>query len=102
MSERTPKRPQPHVTVGKMVVHTEEEGKRLYEEALRYDNGTTMIVENVLDSIRDSPSSKRNLLDVVVRLIGHMTPEQRRGLGEKLPELLPDVVANGATHTKAG
>ena len=35
MSERTPKRPQPHVTVGKMVVHTEEEGKRLYEEALR-------------------------------------------------------------------
>lgn len=102
MSERTPKRQQPHVTFGPKVVYTEEEGKRLYEEALRHDNGTAMIVQNVLYSIEDAPNSKRNLLDVVVRLIGHMTSEQRLGLTERLPDLLTEAGPNGATHTKAG
>ena len=61
-----------------------------------------MIVQNVLYSIEDAPNSKRNLLDIVVRLIGHMTPEQRSGLREKLPELLTEVSPNGVPHSAAG
>ncbi len=102
MSERTPKRPRPHVTFGTKVVCTEEEGKRLYEKAVRLDNGTAMVVQNTLYAIEDGAHKGRNLLDVVVRLIGHMTPEQRLGLTERLPDLLTEAVSNGATQTKAG
>ena len=105
MSERIPKRQQPHVTFGPKVVCTEEEGKRLYEEARRLDNGTAMIVQNVIYAIEDRPDLGRDLLDVVIRLIGHMTPEQRRGLGERLPDLLAGGVppaSNGAPHSEAG
>ena len=102
MSERAPKRQQPHVTFGPMVHCTEEEGKRLYEESLRHDNGTAMIVQNALDTIADRPHTGRNLLDVVVRLIGHMTPEQKRGLAERLPDLVSGIVSNGAGHPDAG
>lgn len=102
MSERTPKRPRPHVTFGTKVVCTEEEGKRLYEKAVRLDNGTAMVVQNTLYAIEDGAHKGRNLLDVVVRLIGHMTPEQRLGLREKLPELLTEVSPNGVPHSAAG
>ena len=101
MSERTPKRKQPHVTFGPKVVYSEEEGKRLYEEARRIDNGTAMIVQNVIYAIEDRPDLERNLIDVVVRLIGHMTPDQQRGLAERLAGIAP-TAANGATHSAAG
>jgi hypothetical protein len=105
MSQRSPKRPQPHVTQGPGVDLSEEEGKALYEASLRLDNGTAMIVQNALDTIADRPHTGRNLLDVVVRLIGHMTPEQKRGLAERLPALLGDAApppTNGVPHSEAG
>lgn len=101
MSERKPRRPQSHVWQGPSVECTEEEGKALFEAALRHDNGTAMIVQNVLDAIADRPNHGRNLLDVVVRLIGHMTPEQKRGLAERLPELLSGAAPNGVLHSEA-
>ena len=108
MSERSPKRQQPHVQLGPRVEYTEEEGKELYEAARRRDIGTGMIVQNVLYAIEDRPDLGRDLLDVVVRLINHMTPEQRRGLAGRLPDLLAAIVlpappaANGARHSEAG
>ena len=100
MSQRSPKRPQPHVTQGVAVDLTEEEGNALYEATRRRDNGTAMIVQNVLDTIADRPHTGRNLLDVVVQLIGHMTPEQKRGLTERLPDLLSGAGPNGLPHSE--
>jgi hypothetical protein len=105
MSERSPKRQQPHVQFGPRVEYTEEEGKAMYEESLRHDNGTAMVVQNALDTIQDGAHKGRNLLDVVVRLIGHMTPEQKRGLADRLPALLADDApppTNGVPHSEAG
>ena len=105
MSERSPKRPQPHVQQGPGVDYSEEKGKARYEESLRHDNGTVMVVQNALDTIQDGAHKGRNLLDVVVQLIGHMTPEQKRGLAERLPALLddaPQTPTNGVPHSDAG
>ena len=105
MSDPNPKPRRPRFTQGETVHYTEEEGRRLYEEAVRLDNGTAMIVQNVLDTIADRPDHGRNLPDVVVQLIGHMTPEQKRGLAERLPALLADAAApptNGVPHSEAG
>lgn len=105
MSERPPQRAQPHVRLGPKVVYTEEKGKAMYEESLRHDNGTEMVVQNALDTIADGAHKGRNLLEVVVRLIGHMTPEQKRGLAERLPVLLADAAppaSNGVPHSEAG
>ena len=105
MSERSPKRPQPHVRQWPAVELTEEEGKAMYEESLRHDNGTAMVVQNALDTIRDGAHKGRNLLEVVVQLIGHMTPEQKRGLAERLPGLLAGAApppTNGVPHSEAG
>ena len=105
MSDRSPKRQHPHVRQGPSVEYTEEEGKAMFEESLRRDNGTDMVVHNALDTIADGAHRGRNLLDVVVRLIGHMTPEQKRGLAERLPGLLADAAPaapNGVPHSEAG
>lgn len=105
MSRGSPKRPQPHVTQGVAVDLSEEEGAALYEASRRHDNGTDMVVQNALDTIADGAHRGRNLLDVVVRLIGHMTPEQKRGLAERLPDLLADTAPpppNGVPHSQAG
>ena len=104
MSERSPKREQPHVRQGPIVEFTEEEGQAVYEAMRRLDNGTAMIVQNTLYAIEDGAHKGRNLLDVVVRLIGHMTPEQQRALAERLPDLLAGntpPASNGAAHSEA-
>ena len=105
MSNPNPKPRRAFFCQATMIHYTEEEGKRLHEESVRLDNGTAMIVQNVLDSIADRLNIGRNLLDVVVRLIGHMTPEQKRGLAESLPGLLADAAPaapNGVPHSEAG
>ena len=105
MSDPNPKPRRPRFTQGETIHCTEEEGRRLYEEAVRLDNGTGMVVQNALDSIQDGAHKGRNLLEVVARLIGHMTPDQKRGLSERLPGLLADPAApptNGVPHSEAG
>ena len=105
MSGPRRKRPQPHVTVGQPIHYTEEEGRRLYEEAIRRDNGTAMIVQQALDSVADGAECGRNLLDVVAGLIAHLTPEQRRGLAERCPDLFAGdgpAAPNGVPRTEAG
>jgi hypothetical protein len=105
MRDPNPKPRRPRFTQGETVHYTEEEGRRLYEESLRHDNGTVMVVQNALDTIRDGAHKGRNLLDVVVQLIGHMTPEQKRGLAERMPALLTDAApppTNGVPHSEAG
>ena len=66
MSDPNPKPRRPRFTQGETIQYTEEEGRRLYEEAVRLDNGTTMIVQNTLYAIEDGAHKGRNLLDVVV------------------------------------
>ena len=105
MRDPDPKPRRPRFTQGETVHYTEEEGRRRYEEAVRHDNGTAMVVQNALDAIQDGAHKGRNLLDVVVQLIGHMTPEQTRGLAERLSGLLADAgppPANGVRHAEAG
>ena len=107
MSEPSPKRRKPSPDPDR-VQSTDDEAAALYKAMRRRDNGTTMIVQNVLYAIEDAPDLGRDLLEVVVRLIGHMTPEQRSGLAGRLPDLLVGVVppapavANGAPHSQAG
>ena len=102
MSEPDPKKRVPSPYRIKAVEVTDPEKIAKFEAARSRDNGTAMIVQNVLYSIEDAPERGRNLLDVVVRLIGHMTPEQRRGLREQLPELFAEVVPDGVPHSAAG
>ena len=97
MSEPSPKRrkPSPDRIKGVEITDPEEIAK------FKADDGTAMIVQNVLYTIEDAPDRKRDLLNVVLRLIGHMTPEQKRGLTERLPELLADAMPNGVPHPEA-
>ena len=101
MSEPTPEERNPSPDPDRVEI-TDDEATALYQAMRRRDNGTGMIVQNVLYSIEDAPDLGRNLLDVVVRLIGHMTPEQRSGLREQLPELFAEVIPNGVPHSAAG
>ena len=102
MSEPSPKRRIPSPFRIKAVEITDPDAIAKFEAARKRDDGTAMIVQDVIDSIADAPDRKRNLLNVVVRLIGHLTPEQKRSLTERLPELLASPESNGVLHSAAG
>ena len=105
MSEPSPRHRSPHFQQGEVRQFTEAEGIELNKARRLLDDGTAMIVQNVLYAIEDGADRGRDLLNVVVRLIGHLTPEQRRGLAERLPTLLSDTVPtaiNGMPHSEAG
>ena len=98
MSEESPQRRNPWHDRIKGAEITDPEELAKYQA----DDGTTMIAQNVLCAIEDAPDLKRDLLNVVVRLIGHLTLEQKHSLTERFPDLVVGTPPNGVPHSEAG